>query len=242
MQEVHVLYKEAKQLMARKNKQQEPTERRSRSVSAKTEGQKTYIKAIVKNEVIVCNGPAGSGKTHIAIGMGFDHYYKGIVNRIVIARPAVESGESLGYLPGGIEDKMAPYVRPIMDELQYYVSRTNIDKMIRSGDLEICPLAYMRGRTFNNAFILCDECQNATESQIKMLFTRLGLESKMVITGDQTQSDLNKVRSGGFDRLYERFNKPLLAEKGIACMLLDTNDIVRNPITGLMLEAWEKEG
>lgn len=223
----------------RKEKVEEIRKQKRKTVSARTSNQRKYIKAIINNEVIICNGPAGTGKTHVAIGMAFNHLHKGIIERIVIARPVVEAGESLGFLPGDIDDKMSPYIYPIMDELKEYASYTEIAEMKNSGALEICPLAYMRGRTFKDSFIICDECQNATKNQVKMLFTRLGIGSKMVMTGDIDQSDLNKQSQGGFQMACERFDSPRMTDNGIVVVSLEAEDIVRNEKIGIMLDAWE---
>jgi len=228
--------------MSKKNRdrQQEVIIKYKRKVvSARTDNQKKYIKAIQKNDFIVCNGPAGVGKTHIAIGMAFWSLFNNEVEKIIIARPVVESGENLGFLPGDLNEKMAPYIQPIMDELNFYASYSEITEMRNSGNLEICPIAYMRGRTFNNSFIICDECQNATSKQIKMMFTRFGVGSKQIMTGDIEQSDLDRHSSGAFKNLYERFDRPELLDRRIACVKLEKKDICRYENMEIMMQAYE---
>jgi phosphate starvation-inducible PhoH-like protein len=206
-----------------------------KSVSARTDNQRNYIKEIVSKDIVICEGPAGSGKTHIAIGMAMQYLYQKKVDKILIARPAVESGEDIGYLPGDADAKLSPYVRPVLDELQYFASWNEIKEMQNSKVLEIVPIGYMRGRTFKDAFVVVDECQNCKTDQIKMVLTRLGDSSKMVLTGDATQSDLEKKHQGGFqyafDLCYEKIDD-------VGCVELDTCDIIRHPLVGKIVNSW----
>lgn len=208
------------------------------SVKARNKNQKVYIKTLRDNDFVVCSGPAGTGKTHLAIGIALLHLHQGLVSKIVVSRPVVEAGENLGFLPGDLNEKMDPYMAPIFDELGHYVTKSQIRLMMHMDILEICPLAYMRGRTFNDCFIICDECQNATESQVKMLFTRMGVGSKMVVTGDTAQSDLPERHRGGLARLEERFDSPMLRDEGVATFKFGREDIVRNKKMEIMLNAW----
>lgn len=224
--------------MARKKEQFELEKIKFKSVSARTDNQRHYIKTINDRDIVICEGPAGSGKTHIAIGMALQHLSKGKVEKILIARPAVESGEDIGYLPGDADAKLNPYVRPILDELQYYASFNEIKEMQNSKILEIVPIGYMRGRTFKDAFVVVDECQNCTTDQMKMVLTRLGESSKMVLTGDVTQSDLEKRHQGGFQFAYDLCYYTLPHDVG--CVRLEKADIVRHELVGKIVELWGK--
>lgn len=203
-----------------------------KSVVAKNAEQKEYIKAILNHEIIICDGVAGVGKTHIAIGMAIHALDRGQIDRIVITRPAVEAGEKLGFLPGDLNSKLDPYVRPIFDELEYYCNKREIYQLRREGKIEICPLALMRGRTFANSYIIGDELQNATFKQIRMLLFRIGMNSKMILTGDTTQTDLPIRDTGGFLRVSEALEEI----EGISVIRLSESAIVRNPIIGKILQ------
>ena len=201
-------------------------------LSAKTPNQKEYIKSIKDNQVVICSGPAGTGKTHIAImGLVREEYEK-----VIITRPMVQAGEDTGYLPGNIREKTAPYLRPIFDELLCYVSNSDIITMMNSGQIEICPLAYMRGRNFHHCFIVADECQNASEKQLMMLLTRIGKGSKIVMTGDASQSDLNYRSQGGLNTCIDGLQNI----DGVGIVKLTTQDIVREPIVERIVTAMEK--
>lgn len=209
-----------------------------RPVVGQTDNQVEYIKSILKNDITICKGPAGTGKTHIAIGMAMRALDKGDVGRIIITRPAIEAGEKLGYLPGDLEAKLDPYVRPIFDELLYYSSVEEIAVLQDSNPqiLEISPFAYMRGRTFKDAFIICDECQNATHKQMLMFFTRMGMGSKMVITGDINQSDLRNEDQGALKDSFDLYKD----DRDIGCIELYNEDIVRHPLITRVIEKWTK--
>ena len=197
----------------------------------RTENQKEYIRTIAENTVTFCQGSAGTGKTHIAVGMGLEYLIDDKVKKIIITRPVVESGEKIGYLPGTAEEKLHPYLLPILDEVCHFISMSQYASLKLNNRIEIVPLGLMRGRNFHNCFIIADECQNASYDQLKMLLTRTGMNSKMVLTGDVTQSDLQKHMRGGFLELIS----VLGGLEGIGISLLDNTDIVRNPIISTIL-------
>lgn len=206
------------------------TEAYSRRVRPKSEGQRQLIEAIDRRSLVVALGPAGTGKTYLAIGKAVEALEAGEAERIVLSRPAVGAGEELGYLPGGIEDKLAPYLRPLYDALSERLGGKRLKKYLADGAIEIAPVAYMRGRTLNNAFVVIDEAQNCTYVQLKMLLTRLGWDSTMVVTGDPDQSDLLPGISGLGD-CAERLSRL----STVAVVRLGEADIVRHPLVGEML-------
>jgi phosphate starvation-inducible PhoH-like protein len=201
-----------------------------KTVKAKSKGQEALIAAIEAHHLVLALGPAGTGKTYLAIAKAVEALEAGKVGRIVLSRPAIEAGESLGYLPGGMEDKLAPYLRPLYDALADRLSPKRLKAMIAEGLIEIAPVGFMRGRTLNNAFVVIDEAQNCTFGQIKMLLTRLGWHSTMVVTGDPAQSDLLPELSG----LSEAAAR-LAKLKNIAVVQLKDADIVRHPLVAEML-------
>jgi phosphate starvation-inducible PhoH-like protein len=203
---------------------------------ARSENQKDFIRSMVENDVVFCQGLAGSGKTHIAIGMAIEWLLKDKVGKIVITRPVVEAGEKIGFLPGSAEEKIHPYLIPILDEINHFICMADYARLKNENRIEIVPLGLMRGRNFHDAFIVADECQNATYEQLKMLITRIGTDSKMVLTGDAAQSDLNKHMKGGFIKLMER----LADVDGVGLSFLEACDIVRNPIIGKILDKLEE--
>lgn len=221
--------------MSKKTNNKHKRRPRFKSPSAKTENQRDYIKAIVSHDIVICQGPAGTGKTHIAVGMGVDSLRKGNVKRIVIARPVVEAGESLGFLPGELEKKMDPFVRPCFDELEEYASNAEIVSWQNERILEIVPIGFMRGRTFKDSFIICDECQNLNFDQMEMLLTRFGMQSKMVLTGDVSQSDLVSNVQGAFAYACALF----MDDDEIAVQSLDYTDNQRHPLVGKMAKKWK---
>ena len=188
--------------------------------------QKDYIRTVAENTITFCQGVPGSGKTHIAIGMALEYLIDRKVKKIVITRPVVEAGEKLGFLPGTAEEKLHPYLLPLFDEVDYFLKAQHFQKLKHTRQIEVVPLGLMRGRSFHEAFIVADECQNASYEQLKMLLTRIGVDSKMVLTGDLDQSDLCHYQKEGFrdiiDRLYDT--------NGIGFSELEISDIVRNPI------------
>lgn len=188
--------------------------------------QKDYIRTIAENTITFCKGVPGSGKTHIAVGMALEYLLEDKVEKIVITRPVVEAGERLGFLPGTAEEKLHPYLLPLFDEIEYFLPIMQFHKLKSSRQIEIVPLGLMRGRSFHNAFIVADECQNASYEQLKMLLTRIGIDSKMVLTGDLEQSDLQDFKQGGFQSIIGK----LQGVNGIGFSELEAVDIVRNPI------------
>jgi phosphate starvation-inducible PhoH-like protein len=188
--------------------------------------QKEYIRNVAENTITFCEGVPGSGKTHIAIGMALEYLIDNKVKKIVITRPVVEAGEKLGFLPGTAEEKLHPYLLPLFDEIDYFLKPQHFGKLKSTRQIEIVPLGLMRGRSFHNAFIVADECQNASYDQLKMLLTRIGIDSKMVLTGDLDQSDLERYNKEGFKQIIERLN----GVNSIGFSKLEISDIVRNPI------------
>jgi phosphate starvation-inducible PhoH-like protein len=201
-----------------------------KTIKAKSAGQEALIKAIDDKNLVLALGPAGTGKTYLAIAKAVEALESGRVGRIVLSRPAVEAGESIGFLPGGAEDKLAPYLRPLYDALSDRLSMKRVGALMAEGAIEIAPVGFMRGRTLNNAFVVIDEAQNCTYVQLKMLLTRLGWHSTMVVTGDPNQSDLLPELSG-LAPVAER----LEALGNIAVVRLGERDIVRHPLVADML-------
>lgn len=206
-----------------------------KTIRAKTMGQRIYINAMKRNDLVFGIGPAGTGKTFLAVVYAAKQLRKGSVKRIVLTRPAVEAGESLGFLPGDLKEKVDPYLRPLYDGLNTVLGREQTQRLIERGVIEIAPLAYMRGRTLDDAFVILDEAQNTTHAQMKMFLTRLGFGSKMVVTGDQTQIDLPKgVKSG----LKEAVKK-LSGVSGISIMKMAQSDVVRHPLVSKIINRYE---
>ena len=220
----------------KKNNNNHQTHLKQNHLTAKTPNQKEYIQSIKENQVVICSGPAGTGKTHIATSMAIMGLIKEKYEKVIITRPMVQAGEDTGYLPGNIREKTAPYLRPIFDELLCYISNSDIATLMNSGQIEICPLAYMRGRNFHHCFIVADECQNASEKQLMMLLTRIGKGSKIVLTGDDSQSDLPHRNQGGLIAC----NNGLSGVDGVGIVKLTTCDIVREPIVERIVTAMEK--
>ncbi|MGD6895250.1 PhoH family protein [Bacillus infantis] len=209
---------------------------KGKSIRVKTLGQRQYINSIKTNDLVFGIGPAGTGKTYLAVVMAVNALKNGNVKRIILTRPAVEAGESLGFLPGDLKEKVDPYLRPLYDALHDILGAEHTQRLIERGTIEIAPLAYMRGRTLDDAFVILDEAQNTTQAQMKMFLTRLGFGSKMVITGDRTQVDLPKgVRSG-----LIASEDILSAVKGISFSYLEQSDVVRHPLVALIISAYEK--
>ena len=192
----------------------------------RTENQKEYIRIAAENSITFCQGVAGSGKTHIAVGMALEYLLDNKVKKIIITRPVVESGEKIGYLPGTAEEKLHPYLLPLLDEVNHFISSAHYSGLKTNNRIEIVPLGLMRGRNFHDCFIVADECQNASYDQLKMLITRLGRDSKMILTGDTSQSDLHRHMQGGFYDMMEALENV----EGIGIAKLGFSDIVRNPI------------
>jgi phosphate starvation-inducible protein PhoH and related proteins len=204
-------------------------------VTAKTVGQKKYIDAIRRHDVTFGVGPAGTGKTYLAVALALAALNEGKVSRIILTRPAVEAGEALGFLPGDLYEKIMPYLRPLHDALHDMMPAEEIQKAMERGVIEIAPLAYMRGRTLNNAFIILDEAQNSTTEQMFMFLTRLGMNSKTVITGDETQIDLPGHKHSGLLEAH----RALKHIDGIAIIEFTKRDIVRHPLVQRIIAAYE---
>ena len=210
---------------------------RKKLVEPRTEAQKAYVKALFEKELSFGIGPAGTGKTYLAVAVGVNMLISGKVDKIILSRPAVEAGEKLGYLPGDMKDKVDPYMQPLYDALNDFLPGKQSAKMMEEKVIEIAPLAFMRGRTLSNAFVVLDEAQNATTMQMKMFLTRLGEGSRMVITGDRTQIDLPRgVNSGLWDA--ERLLKHL---PKVSFNYFTSKDVVRHPLVAAIIEAYEKD-
>ncbi len=203
-----------------------------KSLYPKTFTQVEYIKSLNKNDVILSYGPAGVGKTYIAVCDAVKKFKAGQYSKIILSRPIVEAGESLGFLPGEIKEKVDPYLTPLYDSLYELLGRRTVDEYIENGIIEIAPLAYMRGRTLENAYVILDEAQNTTKKQIKLFLTRLGFNAKMVITGDLTQIDLMNAKDSGLKYAIEKLD----GIPGIKIMEFKKNDVVRNPLVQRIIE------
>lgn len=208
-----------------------------KAIKPKTLGQESYIDKIKNNDVVFGIGPAGTGKTYLAVAMAVRSFKQGEVNRIILTRPAVEAGESLGFLPGDLQDKVDPYLRPLYDGLFEILGFETYQSLVEKGMIEVAPLAYMRGRTLDNAFVILDEAQNTTSEQMKMFLTRLGYGSKAIITGDKTQVDLPSGKSSGL-KTAERILKNI---KGIEFQNFTSVDVVRHPLVQRIIDAYDKE-
>ena len=208
---------------------------RKRRITARSPGQSMYIKALRENELVFGLGPAGTGKTYIAVAAAVDLLMTGQVERIILSRPAVEAGERLGFLPGDLRDKVDPYLRPIFDALNDMLPADQVAKRLASGEIEVAPIAFMRGRTLSRAFVILDEAQNTTPVQIKMFLTRLGEASRMVVTGDPTQVDLPAGTRSGLAEALET----LSGVDGIATVRLTYEDVVRHGLVARIVRAYE---
>ncbi|EKU49911.1 PhoH family protein [Staphylococcus massiliensis] len=208
-----------------------------KTIRAKTMGQRMYVHAMKQNDLVFGIGPAGTGKTFLAVVFAAKALRKGEVKRIVLTRPAVEAGESLGFLPGDLKEKVDPYLRPLYDGLNTVLGAEQTARFIERGIIEIAPLAYMRGRTLDDAFVILDEAQNTTHAQMKMFLTRLGFGSKMVVTGDKTQIDLPKGVKSGLVEAEQR----LKGVKGLSILQLEQTDVVRHPLVGRIIDRYEEE-
>jgi phosphate starvation-inducible PhoH-like protein len=208
---------------------------RKRTIEPRTPMQKAYVKSLFEYELVFGLGPAGTGKTYLAVAAAVSHYIEGHVDRIILSRPAVEAGERLGFLPGDLKEKVDPYMQPLYDALNAFLPAKQVQRMIEDKQIEIAPLAFMRGRTLANAFVILDEAQNATSMQMKMFLTRLGEGSRMVITGDMTQTDLPRGVTSG---LVEA-EGILRNVKGIGFTRFTTVDVVRHPMVAKVIDAYD---
>ena len=209
---------------------------RGKQIKCKTVGQKSYVEAIRKNTVVFGVGPAGTGKTYLAVCMAVSAFKSKQVEKIILTRPAVEAGEKLGFLPGDLHEKVDPYLRPLYDALQELLGLETYGKLMERGAIEVAPLAYMRGRTLSNAFIILDEAQNTTKEQMKMFLTRMGEGSKTVVTGDITQIDLDGKESG-----LVHATGILDGVEGVSVVRLTAKDVVRHPLVMRIIRAYEKD-
>lgn len=210
---------------------------KGKAIRVKTIGQREYLEKMKRNDLVFAIGPAGTGKTYLAVVMAVHALKKGFVKRVILTRPAVEAGENLGFLPGDLKEKVDPYLRPLYDALHDVLGVEHTTRLIDRGVIEIAPLAYMRGRTLDDAFVILDEAQNTTRAQMKMFLTRLGFGSKMVITGDKTQIDLPKGAKSGLIEAEQKLQQV----KGIGMVYLDQTDVVRHPLVARIIEAYEKD-
>ncbi|NBX07606.1 MAG: PhoH family protein [Proteobacteria bacterium] len=206
-----------------------------KKIFPRTAGQATYFKLLRDHEVVFGLGPAGTGKTYMAVAWAVDFLKRRQVERIILSRPAVEAGERLGFLPGDMKEKVDPYLRPLYDALYDMMPSDKVDRMIANGEIEIAPLAFMRGRTLSNAFVIIDEAQNTTPVQMKMVLTRLGEDSRMAITGDLSQIDLPSGQLSGLSDAVNRLD----GVKGIGITRLSGEDVVRHPVVARILKAYE---
>ncbi|SIT82337.1 phosphate starvation-inducible protein PhoH [Edaphobacillus lindanitolerans] len=209
---------------------------KGKAIRAKTIGQREYIHAIRGQDMVFAIGPAGTGKTYLAVVMAVQAMKNGQVKRIILTRPAVEAGENLGFLPGDLKEKVDPYLRPLYDALYDVLGSEQTERLMERGTIEIAPLAYMRGRTLDDAFVILDEAQNTTKAQMKMFLTRLGFGSKMVVTGDKTQIDLPRGTESGL-MVAEKI---LAGVQGIHFQEFEQGDVVRHPLVARIIEAYEK--
>ncbi|BAY90599.1 MULTISPECIES: PhoH family protein [unclassified Tolypothrix] len=210
--------------------------RRGEEIRAKTFKQRQYIEAIHKRDLIFCTGPAGTGKTFLAVVVAVQALLANQYEKLILTRPAVEAGEKLGFLPGDLQQKVNPYLRPLYDAINEFIDPEKVPNLIERGVIEVAPLAYMRGRTLNNAFVIVDEAQNTTPAQIKMVLTRLGFRSRMVITGDMTQTDLPVNQQSGLAVALHI----LKHVEGIAFCEFSQRDVVRHPLVQRIVAAYEK--
>ncbi len=210
---------------------------RKKPIEPRTEAQKAYVANLFQNELGFGIGPAGTGKTYLAVAVGVTMFISGAVEKIILSRPAVEAGERLGFLPGDMKEKVDPYMQPLYDALNDFLPSKQVEKLIQEKRIEIAPLAFMRGRTLSNAFVVLDEAQNATTMQMKMFLTRLGEGSRMVITGDRTQVDLPRGTASGLADA-ERILKGV---KGVSFNYFTSKDVVRHPLVGRIIEAYEAD-
>tara|TARA_R110002051_G_scaffold52421_1_gene99539 strand:- start:1745 stop:2431 length:687 start_codon:yes stop_codon:yes gene_type:complete len=207
--------------------------RRRKALKPKTKNQENYIKTVTENDVTFCTGPAGTGKTAVAVGLACDYLLDKRIEKIIVTRPVIESGRGLGFLPGTFEEKIHPYLVPVLEEMEYRLNSNRVQAYRDEGKIEVAPLEYMRGRNFHNCFMILDEAQNATFEQLKMFITRIGWDSKAVINGDIDQTDLLKTEQGGLEEFLDRLDNI----SGVGIAELTEDDIIRNKIISKILNA-----
>ncbi len=210
---------------------------KGRPIRAKTENQQMLVKAYAKHDLMFVTGPAGTGKTYTAIALAVKALKNKEARRLILSRPAVEAGEKLGFLPGDMKDKIDPYLRPLYDALEEMIQPARLKEMLEDGTIQIAPLAFMRGRTLSDAVVILDEAQNTTSAQIKMFLTRMGFNTKMIVTGDRTQIDLPLAQRSGLEEAM----RILKGVRGIAFVEMNKKDIVRNPLVTRIVDAYEKD-
>jgi phosphate starvation-inducible PhoH-like protein len=210
----------------------------TKSITPRSANQREYVRAMIENDLVLAIGPAGTGKTYLAVAMAISMFLRKQVKRIVLARPAVEAGERLGFLPGDIAAKVNPYLRPLYDALYDLLEPDRTERLFEQGVIEIAPLAFMRGRTLNNSFVILDEAQNSTSEQMKMFLTRIGFESKVVVTGDVTQIDLPADKVSGLVEAGEIVQ----GVPGIALRHFNEQDVVRHPLVQRIIQAYDRHG
>jgi len=222
--------------MGRKRNSAREEDAKVKRVEVRSENQGRYLRCIRDNGITFCLGPAGTGKTYLAVYAAVKQFTDGNVDKIVLCRPAVQSGEDLGFLPGDLREKVDPYLRPLHDAFEFFFGKKDAKLYLQEGNVEIAPLAYMRGRTFNNSFVILDEAQNSTIGQMKMFLTRMGQGSKMVINGDVTQIDLPYGNSGlrDADRLFSNV-------EGIGWVRMNRHDVVRHPLVQKVVDVYERD-
>ena len=210
---------------------------RKKTIVPRSATQIRYMEALTRNDIIFALGPAGTGKTYIAVAQAVSQLITGSVDRLILSRPAVEAGEKLGFLPGDMKEKVDPYLRPLYDALHDCLPAEQVERRIASGEIEIAPIAFMRGRTLSDAFVILDEAQNTTPAQMKMFLTRFGQNSRMVVCGDPNQTDLPPGQTSGLNDAVEK----LSGVEGLSMIRFSTADVVRHPIVGRIVEAYEGE-
>ena len=225
-----------KNIQKRNSSQYQICYSRKGAVTTQTKGQDIYFDTVDKNDVVFCNGPAGTGKTFLAVCFAISALENNLIDKIILCRPAVEAGENLGFLPGDLKEKVDPYLAPLYDALNVLLEEKKLIRLLENKIIEIVPLAYMRGRTLDNSFMILDEAQNATIIQMKMFLTRLGVGSKSIITGDVTQIDLNSKKESGLVQVTE----VLKDIKGIGFVKLNQNDVVRHHLVKKIIEAYDR--
>lgn len=233
-----------KEVQKRRQNKRRTVRKPIENLEARTEGQKAYLDLIRSCDAVICDGPAGTGKTLLAVGAALDlmHNFPEKYRRLIMVRPAITvRDEEIGFLPGDIDDKMRPFMAPIMDSMSYFLQQSEIASLLETGVIEVIPISYMRGRTFNNCILIFDEAQNSTPEQMKMVLTRIGFSSKIIIEGDVSQSDLDswEARSkNGLRDAIHRFGHPTVLE-GFGVAELESKDVVRSPVVRRLLTRYE---